>query len=211
MAKRSPSTSRSPATNARASPSSPGAQRIRRTASADRTRRVPRASSGPSALPSQNSTRTGDPVPTSASRSGAAVAATVPGAGAGPGTGAGSGPGDALAAFGPGGPVPVAGARPARLGLRVRVESSRVRVVMIDLLCRVARRYLVRIADSPGVALDPMAGGCRAAPSWSHREGPARRGQGRRETSTPEGSLSGSHPSCAIAWENAKRSVIPAT
>ncbi len=84
----SPSTTRSPETNARATPSSPGDQRIRRTASADRIRSTPTPSAGPTALPSQNSNRTGTSSPTTDRRNGARTAAALsPGAGSDGGTG----------------------------------------------------------------------------------------------------------------------------
>src|SRR5664280_449333 len=75
----SPSTVRSPDTKARATPSSPGAHRMRRTASIDRTFSVPTPSVGPIALPSQNSKRTGIFVPTRARSNGANASATLTG------------------------------------------------------------------------------------------------------------------------------------
>ena len=76
----SPSTARSPATNARATPSSPGAQRMRRTASEPTgPAAVPIPSAGPSTLPSQNSKRTGTGLPVS-DRSARRGGVTPPGA-----------------------------------------------------------------------------------------------------------------------------------
>ena len=74
ISKMSPSKARSPITKARASPISPGAQSSRRTASGERTCTMsPRA--GPSAVPSQNSKRTGGTPPKKWARRGAAAAA----------------------------------------------------------------------------------------------------------------------------------------
>ena len=86
--KMSPSKSMSPATNARPGPSSPGAQAMRRNASADRTWMAPGLSTGPISLPSQNVIRTGT-LPIIASIMGRAIAATPPSFLASGGLGAG--------------------------------------------------------------------------------------------------------------------------
>ena len=76
---RSPSTSSSPETYARPSPSSPGAVTRRRNTSGERTRSVAGASAGPSRLPSYARTAIGRSGPRTASRARATV--TVPGYG----------------------------------------------------------------------------------------------------------------------------------
>ncbi len=84
-AKMSPSTSRSPATNARAKPSSPGRNRARRIASGERTATWVGVS-GPSAEPSHRTIRTGGAVPMKVS-SRVRVARTSSGDHRGSGTG----------------------------------------------------------------------------------------------------------------------------
>src|SRR5690606_2742290 len=71
-----PRRSRSPATWARASPSSPGAVRTRRMASGDRMTSVVAASAGPARLPSYASTPTGMSPPSASSTSGARAIAS---------------------------------------------------------------------------------------------------------------------------------------